>query len=406
MAKVLRLLLAMLISASALIGTVRLVGPADTPSSVRRQLVHLRQELDGGAATRAQRSFPEGYFFLYALYGLTYVDLGRASAVSSSVALREARWALANLQSAEGRAPFSASLAPAYGVFYRGWINWLRGGILALQPASGRDQAEVRRFEADSTALGAAFDASATPFLPAYPGRAWPVDSVVAVASLALHDKLLPPRFEATAIRWTANVRADLDPATGLIPHTADVDTGDPTSGARGSSQSLTLRFLPEIDPSFARQQYTLFRTWFLSAPLGLGPAVREYPVGTVGRGDADSGPLLLGIGLSATVVTVGAARVQGDERLAGALANFGEVAGLPVDTPWSRRYAFGALPIGDAFLAWSKTAAPWVAAPPTAPTQVVSFWWRLPLLTFFLLLGTAPWLAGAARRRRRSASD
>jgi hypothetical protein len=62
MAKALRLLLAVMISAAALIRTVRLVAPADTPSSVRRQLVHLRHELDTGAATRAQGSFPEGYF--------------------------------------------------------------------------------------------------------------------------------------------------------------------------------------------------------------------------------------------------------------------------------------------------------------------------------------------------------
>jgi hypothetical protein len=307
---------------------------------------------------------------------------------------------LANLESEEGRAPFSAALTPEYGVFYRGWINWLRGGILSLQPASGRDRAELTRFESDSAALGAAFDDSATPFLAAYPGQAWPVDSVVAMASLRLHDKLLPPRYETTVIRWTANVRADLDPPTGLIPHTADVDTGSPTSGARGSSQSITLRFLPEIDPAFARQQYARFRICFLSAPLGLGPAVREYPVGSSGAGDADSGPLPLGISLSATAVTLGAAKVNGDGRLAGALANFGEVAGLPVDTPWSRRYAFGALPIGDAFLAWSKTATPWVAAAPAPPAQVVSLWWRLPLLTLFLLIGATPWLLRAYRRR------
>ncbi|MGX6602992.1 hypothetical protein ACWKSP_12760 [Micromonosporaceae bacterium Da 78-11] len=406
MAKLLRVLLAAAISAAALIGAVRLIAPADTASSVRRQLIYLREELDSGAATEAQRSFPEGYFFLYALYGLTQVDLGLTHDGADS--LREARWALSKLESDEGRAPFAADLEPSYGVFYRGWVNWLRGGILALQPAATRDRAEVSRFEEESAALGAAFDASATPFLAAYPGQAWPVDSVVAVASLTLHDKLLTPRYETTVIRWTANVRADLDPATGLIPHTADVDTGDATSGARGSSQSIIQRFLPEIDPEFARRQYALFRTWFLTAPLGIGPAVREFPQGVAGQvvagqGDADSGPLLLGVSLPATAVTLGAAKVQGDTRLADALANFGEVAGLPLDTWQTRRYAFGAVPIGDAFLAWSKSATPWVAAPMSAPTQAVSRWWRLPLLTLFLLIGTAPWLILAVWRRRRA---
>lgn len=154
----------------ALIASVRLIAPADTASSVRRQLVYLRSQLSSGAAARAQQDFPEGYFFLYALYGLTEVDLGLGSS-SRSTALREARWALAHLESPPGRAPFSAALTPPYGIFYRGWVNWLRGGILLLQPASARDPAEVARFQQDSAAIAAAFDDSPTPFLAAYPGQ-------------------------------------------------------------------------------------------------------------------------------------------------------------------------------------------------------------------------------------------
>jgi hypothetical protein len=395
MGRVVRVGIFSVITLLALIASVRLIAPADTAPSVRRQLVYLRAQLDAGAATRAQRDFPEGYFFLYALYGLTSVDLGAPT---------DARWALAHLESAEGRAPFSESLTPAYGIFYRGWVNWLRGGILMAQPPATRDPAEVTRFQQDSAAIAAAFDNSPTPFLAAYPGQVWPVDSVVAVASLALSDKLFPPVYGPLLIRWVANVQARLDPLTGLIPHTADPDTGRPTSGARGSSQSIIERFLVEIDPAFARAQYLRFRTWFLTAPLGLGPAVREYPHGTSGRSDADSGPLPLGVSLSATAVTLGAARVQGDSSLAAALANFGDVFGLPVDTPHTRRYAFGAVPIGDAFLAWSKSARPWVAPAQTGLAPKISRWWRLPLLTLFLVIGAAPWLIRAAWRRRRTA--
>jgi hypothetical protein len=121
------------------------------------------------------------------------------------------------------------------------------------------------------------------------------------------------------------------------------------------------------------------------------------------GAGDVDSGPLLLGVSLSATVVAIGAARVNGDGSLAGGFANFGEVAGLPVDTFSTRRYVFGVAPVGDAFLAWSKSATPWVATTPAAPPGGLSWWWRVPLLLVFLLVGAAPWLAGARRRRRRA---
>jgi hypothetical protein len=124
------------------------------------------------------------------------------------------------------------------------------------------------------------------------------------------------------------------------------------------------------------------------------------------GAGDVDSGPLPLGISLSATAVTLGAAQVHGDAPLAGALANYGELAGLPLGTPWTKRYAFGLLPIGDAFLAWSKTARPWVATLPAPPSAVISPWWRVPLLSILSLLGVLPWLPVFVRYRRLYQGD
>lgn len=406
----------------ALLGAIRLVVPAapgvtGEPVGLHRQLTFLRAELESGAGERAQRQFPEGYFFLSALYGLSWVDLGMRQAPGErSAAVRETRWALSRVDSPAGRAPFSADLVPPYGVFYQGWTTWLRGGLLSLQPPDQRDPAQVRRFVADCAALGGTFDAAPTPFLAAYPGQAWPVDSTVAVAalrlhdSLRLHDPLLPPRFEGTVRQWLADVRERLDPRTGLLPHRVDVGTGQPAEVARGTSQSVIQRFLVDIDPGFAREQYLRFRDRFVVSPLGLGPAVLEYPRGMDGPADVDSGPLLLGASLSATVVTIGAAQVHGDAPLAGALANYGELAGLPVDTPWTKRYAFGMLPIGDAFLAWSRAARPWVTPVPDAPEASITPLWRVPLLTFLTLLAAAPWLGMSvrgyrARIRRRTAT-
>ncbi|GAA3914833.1 hypothetical protein [Actinoplanes auranticolor] len=392
----LRRIAAVVVTLIALVAAVRLVTPQDT-SGVRRQLTFLRAQLDAGAGPAAQKLFPEGYFFLYALYGLAHVDLGR-TASDPGADVREARWALAQLESPAGREPFDAGLTPAYGVFYQGWTNWLRGGVLSLEP----DPALRRDFESASAALATALDAAATPYLTAYPGQAWPVDSTVAVASLRLHDKLLTPRYAGTADRWLAQVRQRLDPATGLLPHTVDPVSGRPTSGARGTSQSIIQRFLVEIDPAFARAQYLRFRSLFVVRPLRLGPAVREYPRGTDGPADVDSGPLPLGVSLSATAVTLGAAAVQGDGQLAGALANYGELIGVPVSTPWSKRYAAGVLPIGDAFLAWSKTARPWVAAQPAPLPGVVDRFWRLPFVAVLALAVLLGWIPVARRSARR----
>ncbi|WP_326690488.1 MULTISPECIES: hypothetical protein [unclassified Streptomyces] len=403
-----RRLLAVLVSVCALLGTVRLAVPATTgtegePPGVLRQLTFLREELDDGAGESAQQMFPEGYFFLHALYGLSWVETGMRKPVGErSTALREARWALGRLDSPSGRAPFSRGLTPPYGVFHRGWSNWLRGGVLSLQPAGHRDPSEVRRFARDSAALGAAFDASKSPYLEAYPGQAWPVDSTVAMASLRLHDTLLPDRFAETVRRWLREVHRRLDPRTGLLPHRAAPDTGDPIEVARGSSQSLIQRFLVDIDPVFAGEQYLRFRDRYIASPLGLGPAVREYPDGMDGPGDVDSGPLPLGVSMPASVVTIGAAQIHGDAPLAGALANVSELAGLPIDTPWTKRYALGLAPIGDAFLVWSKTARPWVVKAPHPPPAQLPAWWRIPLLSLLAVLGAAPWLPALVRRYRR----
>ncbi len=182
-------------------------------------------------------------------------------------------------------------------MFYVGWSSWLRGGVLMLQQPADRPAAEIERFAADCAALAAAFDRSPTPFLTAYPGQAWPVDSTVAVAALRLHDTLLPARFAPTIERWLREARERLDPATGLLPHRADPSTGQPLEGARGSSQSVIARFLSEIDPAWGREQYALFRQQFVATPLGVA-GLREYPHGSAGRGDVDSGPLVLGVSL------------------------------------------------------------------------------------------------------------
>lgn len=403
-----RLVVAVLVSGCALVGAVRFVAPATggtdgEPVGVRAQLDFVRASLDDGAGDDAQQQFPEGYFFLHALYGLSWVELGmrEPAGKARAEALREARWALGRLESEAGRAAFSPGLTPSYGVFYRGWTNWLRGGTLMLRPAGERDPAQTRRFADDSAALGAAFDDSDSPYLTAYPGQAWPVDSTVAIASLRLHDSLLPARFTGTVERWLDGVRQRLDPRTRLLPHRVTPGTGDPVEVARGTSQSIIQRFLVEIEPDFAREQYTIFRDRYVVSPLGLGPTTREYPEGMDGPADVDSGPLPLGVSLSATVVTLGAAQVQGDASLAEGIANYGELLGVPVSTPWTKRYAFGLIPIGDAFVAWSKTARPWVAETPSPPPAHLSSWWRAPLLSLLFLVGAAPWLPALPRWRR-----
>jgi hypothetical protein len=49
--------------------------------------------------------------------------------------------------------------------------------------------------------------------------------------------------------------------------------------------------------------------------------------------------------------------------------------------------------------LAWAKSVSPAGETP-----AVISWWWRLPLLLLFMVIGAAPWLISAIRRRARKA--
>jgi hypothetical protein len=347
-----------------------------------------------------QGLFPEGYFFSHVLYGLSWVQVGlRTESDLRTEALREARWALEQLDTF-GHLTFSPDLDPPFGVFYVGWKNWLRGGILILDPSDSETQ---QRFEEDCAALAAAFESSDTPFLNAYPNMAWPVDSVVGIAALSVHDHLLPPRYESIISRWLTMARERLDPVTGLLPHSVNPITGEALETARGSSQSMILRFLPEIDPSWASEQYGAFRSLFVGY-VGTVPGIREYPTGIDGIGDVDSGPLVNGLSASATVVTMGTAFIHGDRELGEAFFHIGESAGLPISQGNTKRYAFGLLPVGDAFLVWSQTAMPLVAQVPSANfPDLVTSWWRLPLHLLSLGLVMVLLIAGWKRRRRAS---
>lgn len=383
---------------SAAYGTDR-IGPDVLP-----QLRFIKASLVAGAGEQMQSVFPEGFFFTHVLYGLAWVEIGLRQPDDAPLhqqALAEARWALARLDTPAGRAPFAARLDPPYGVFYAGWSTWLRGGVLKLQPPAQRDAREIARFEIECAALAAAFDRSATPFLAAYPGQAWPVDSTVAVAALRLHDNLLQPRFTSTIDRWLAAAQQRLDPATGLLPHRADFRTGRMLEGARGSSQSIIARFLIEIDPALGRAQYRQFRTKFVATPFSV-PGVREYPQGIDGAGDVDSGPLIFGLSASATAVMLGAAQLHNDRAFADPVRHVAEATGMPLSWGSSKRYLFGALPVADAFVVWAKTARPWIAQPaPEAWPAVVPWWWRWPFHALTLAPAALLWLPFARKPRR-----
>ena len=371
----------------------------------------LRETLRLGEGNRMQTIFPEGYFFTHVLYGLSMVDTAKRSLSSpeKNFALFEVRNELKNINSSEGRAPFRYIRTPEYGIFYSGWRAWLLGGLLSLQDSP--DEQEVREFKRECDDIATAFsNSSVSPFLSAYRGAAWPVDSVVAIASLKLHDKLFEPRYEFLIIDWVKRAKSLVDPATSLLPHQVHFKDGSLLIGARGSSQSLLLRFLVEIDPLWANTQYEIFRKQFFHSPFGI-PGMREYPSGIFGLGDIDSGPLIFGTSMSASAVTIGTALRYGDTELATALIQTANAVALPFTTNEKRKYLFGFIPVGDAFIIWARGASVLNtdALCPKYFPRIMADDWKVTLtensLILLFLLPISGYLSAKIRHNRKSQS-
>ena len=308
-------------------------------------------------ADAMQALFPEGRLFTVALSGLAWANVrDHTAAATRAEADRHVLDAVRLAEAEETRRTFGPAGGLPHGVFYDAWTTHL---LLAAPAGIGeiQDSLAVR-----CRRLGAALEGDAL-WIDSYPGQAWPADAVVGAA--ALHDcGRLNPGHAETSRQWLRRVRRHLDPETGLIPHAA----GSPM--ARGSSSALMVPFLSQIDPRFARDQHRQWRRHFGTHLLAAFPAVREYRHGTEGRGDVDSGPVVLGVSAPASVVGVAAARAAGNGRQAQALRATVELFGLPVQRGGARRYAFGQLPVGDAFLAWASSV-------PTAPAREPPPDWR-----------------------------
>jgi hypothetical protein len=357
---------------------------------VHHQLQYLKGEMHMGATSEMQRLFPEGHLFMNALYGLAWADLVanlNEGQPDTEVPLRteaeqEIAWALAEMDSPKGRRIFQKKLPLPYGVFYRGWSNYLRSKHFQVASKDHHSAVDKARFQADCDAIANAFDVAEEPYLESYHEGTWPADNVLAIASLAAYDRMFSTfRYKKTVADWLVKVKANLDEQTGLIPHIWY--PGRPAQGARGSSQSLMLCLLPEIDSTFARAQFALYEQYFVTRRLSL-PGIREYPVGIDGNGDIDSGPVIWGIGGAASVVGQRAAMMNGQEDLYLGLRNSLEAFGAAHTLFGKKKYLFGQLPMADAFIAWGNA----VEKVPAQGSYPKPWGIHLVSLLLFLLLG------------------
>jgi hypothetical protein len=238
---------------------------------------------------------------------------------------------------------------------------YLAYAALALGMARLVDPAFPTELAKQHDALIAAYErrllASPTGLIETYPGEAYPTDVAAVVGAIAVHARATHTSHDAVLHHWADHVRTtQLDAASGLVIQRMNATTGAALDSPRASGTGLAAYFAGFADRDIAkllaagvlRQQARRF---------GFG-GIREYAQGVDGTGDIDSGPVILGISVSATGFALASARTFGDEESFRELYRTVDLFGLPMVDGDRRRFATGG-PIGNALLLALLTAGP-----------------------------------------------
>lgn len=251
-----------------------------------------------------------------------------------------------------------ASLPGPHGHAYLGYPALALGMARLVDPAFPAELA--RQHDAVIAALERRLLASPTGLIETYPGEAYPTDVAAVAGAIAVHGRATGARHDEVLRRWAERVRAvQIDPASGLVIQRMDARTGAPHDAPRASGTGLGAYFAGFADRRIAALLAEgLLRheaTW-----QGFG-AIREYAAGHGGKGDIDSGPVVLGVSVAATGFALAPARAFGHRDAFVRLYRTTDLFGLPYVDGDRRRFVVGG-PIGNALLLALLTSGPEVA--------------------------------------------
>jgi hypothetical protein len=251
-----------------------------------------------------------------------------------------------------------ASLGGNHGHAYLAYAALALGMARLVDPAFPPELA--RRHDALITAYERRLLASKTGLIETYPGEAYPTDVAAVAGAIAVHGRATRTSHDAVLRHWADRVRTrQIDPASRLVIQRMDARTGAPHDAPRGSGTGLAAYFAGFADREVAR----VLADGVLrheATRFGFG-GIREYPPGHDGHGDVDSGPVLLGISVSATGFALAPARAFGNEDVFRELYRTVDLFGLPTRDGDRRRFAIGGA-IGNALLLALLTSGPELA--------------------------------------------
>lgn len=266
---------------------------------------------------------------------------------SETLAFGEAAW---------GEQPLGA-LQSDRGHGYLGYLALALGMHRLVRPGSADTVLHDRVIESLSRRL----DDAPHGLFETYPGESYPPDISSVVGAVGLHGRATNVDHSVRIARWTRVLRREyVDRDSGLLVQAADARTGAYHDRPRASGTALAAYFLAFADPALSSELYSALQTRCRVRVLGFG-GIREYPPGQRGFGDIDSGPVIFGVGLSATGFAIAGARAHDDRETFRALVRTAHLFGAPVDVDDRRTHVTGG-PLGDAILLAMLTAGPGTA--------------------------------------------
>lgn len=141
----------------------------------------------------------------------------------------------------------------------------------------------------------------------------WSADQAAIIYSLWLHDKNNGTNYSAPLIEpWLKYMNAHRrHKSTGLFA-TEVMKAKRYSEQPRGCSSAYMIYYMSFFAPEAAKEQWELYKTHMSRGFIGL-TAFREYLPGYKGGWTPDSGPIVFGLGVAASGLTLKAAAAMGD---------------------------------------------------------------------------------------------
>ncbi len=239
-----------------------------------------------------------------------------------------------------------------HGHAYLGYVALAVGALRTVDPATPHAALHDRLVDA----LARRLEHSASGAIETYPGESYPCDLATVVGAIGQHARLTHTDRRALLARMATTYRSRwINPASGYLAQSVVPSTGEPASPGRGSGTALSSYFLSFADPSLSRALGVAVARTGHRTLAGFG-GVLEYAPGSAGQGDIDSGPVVLGVSVSATGFALSSARQLGDRDRFVALYRTAALFGVPVARGDGRAFVAGG-PLGNAIMLAMLTA-------------------------------------------------